>query len=142
MKKLTCDTETLTTIAKEKGDFTNNAAAMAAVAKSDYKNTFLGGQNHVAFFLDSAKSINRSNISIYDQGMTEEIQKAVQGLLRRQGDQGQGAGQLLHRHPREVSQPQEVIALMRAKEAGRHLSVPLRSRERREGTDNGQADQD
>jgi hypothetical protein len=77
MKKLTCDTETLTTIAKEKGDFTNNAAAMAAIAKSDYKNNFLGGQNHVAYFLDSAKSISRNNISIYDQGMTEEIQKAA-----------------------------------------------------------------
>jgi DNA-binding transcriptional regulator/RsmH inhibitor MraZ len=77
MKKLTCDTETLTSIAKEKGDFTNNAAAMAAVAKSDYKNAFLGGQNHVAFFLDSAKSISRNNISSYDQGCTEEIQKAA-----------------------------------------------------------------
>lgn len=76
MKKLTCDTETLTVIAKEKGDFTNNGAAMAAVAKSDYKNPFLGGQNHVAFFLDSAKSINRSNITGYDQGCSEEIQKA------------------------------------------------------------------
>jgi len=77
MKKLTSDTETLTKIAKEKGDFTNNVAAMTAVAKSDYKNAFLGGQNHVAFFLDSAKSINRNNVSIYDQGMTEEIQKAA-----------------------------------------------------------------
>jgi DNA-binding transcriptional regulator/RsmH inhibitor MraZ len=76
MKKLTCDQETLTRIAKEKGDFTNNIAAMTAVANSDYKNAFLGGQNHVAFFLDSAKSINRNNMSIYDQGMTEEIQKA------------------------------------------------------------------
>jgi hypothetical protein len=77
MKTLTCDTPTLIKIAKEKGDFTNNAAAMAAVAKSDYKNAFLGGQNHVAFFLDSAKSINRGNITKYDQGMSEEIQKAA-----------------------------------------------------------------
>jgi len=76
MQKLTCDKATLTSIAKEKGDFTNNAAAMADVAKSSYKNAFLGGQNHVAFFLDSAKSINRNNISIYDQGMTEGIQAA------------------------------------------------------------------
>jgi hypothetical protein len=74
MKTLTCDKETLVSIAKEKGDFTNNAAAMAAVAKSDYKNAFLGGQNHINFFLDSAKSINRSNMSIYDQGMTEVLQ--------------------------------------------------------------------
>jgi cellobiose transport system substrate-binding protein len=77
LKTLTCDKETLIKIAKEKGDFTNNIAAMENVAKSDYKNAFLGGQNHVAFFLDSAKSINRSNMSIYDQGMSEEIQKAA-----------------------------------------------------------------
>lgn len=76
MLKLTCNKETLVSIAKQKGDFTNNAAAMAEVAKSDYKNAFLGGQNHVNFFLDSAKSIDRSNMTIYDQGMTEEIQKA------------------------------------------------------------------
>jgi hypothetical protein len=76
MKKLTCDTNTLITIAKEKNDFTNNAAAMTAVAKSDYKSAFLGGQNHIAFFLDSAKSINRNNMTIYDQGMTETVQAA------------------------------------------------------------------
>jgi hypothetical protein len=75
-KTLTVDTETLTKIAKEKGDFTNNAAAMAAVAKSDYKNAFLGGQNHVALLLENAKKINRGNMTIYDQGMAEEIQKA------------------------------------------------------------------
>lgn len=74
MKTLTCDKETLVTIAKEKNDFTNNAVAMAEVAKSDYKSVFLGGQNHINFFLDSAKSINRSNMSIYDQGMAEVVQ--------------------------------------------------------------------
>jgi hypothetical protein len=76
MQKLTCDKETLVTIAKEKGDFTNNAAAMAEIAKSNYKNPFLGGQNHVASLLDSASTISRNTISMYDQGMTEEIQKA------------------------------------------------------------------
>jgi len=73
MTKLTCNKETLVQIATTKGDFTNNAAAMAEVAKSSYKNAFLGGQNHVNFFLDSAKSIDRSNMSIYDQGMTEVL---------------------------------------------------------------------
>jgi DNA-binding transcriptional regulator/RsmH inhibitor MraZ len=76
MEKLTCDQATLTRIAKERGDFTNNIAAMTAIAKSDYKNAFLGGQNHINFFLDSAKSISRDNISMYDLGMTEEVQKA------------------------------------------------------------------
>jgi len=74
MEKLTADKETLVTIAKEKGDFTNNEAAMTEIASSDYKNMFLGGQNHVSYLLDSAKTINRSNITAYDQGMNETIQ--------------------------------------------------------------------
>jgi hypothetical protein len=74
MLKLTCNKETLVQIATTKGDFTNNSDAMAEVAKSSYKNDFLGGQNQVAFFLDSAKSISRNNMSIYDQGMTEVLQ--------------------------------------------------------------------
>ena len=74
MKKLTVDKATLVTIAKEKGDFTNNEAAMAEIAKSDYKNMFLGGQNHVSYLLDSAKGIDRSKITAYDQGMNETIQ--------------------------------------------------------------------
>ena len=76
MQKLTVDKATLVTIAKEKGDFTNNEAAMAEIAKSTYKNNFLGGQNHVSYLLDSAKTINRGNITSYDQGMNETIQAA------------------------------------------------------------------
>jgi DNA-binding transcriptional regulator/RsmH inhibitor MraZ len=76
MKKLTCDKPTLVAIAKEKGDFTNNEAAMGEIAKSPFANPFLGGQNHVAYLLDSAKTISRNTMSPYDQGMTEEIQRA------------------------------------------------------------------
>ena len=74
MQKLTCDKATLVKIAEEKGDFTNNEAAMGEIAKSSYKNDFLGGQNHVAYLLDSAKSIDRSTMTPYDQGMNETIQ--------------------------------------------------------------------
>ena len=77
MYTLTCDATTMTDIAKKAGDFTNNETAMAAVAASDYQNAFLGGQNHVQFFLDSAKSIDKSNITMYDQGMTEKFQGAM-----------------------------------------------------------------
>lgn len=77
MRKLTCDADIMTKIAKEAGDFTNNEAAMTTVANSDYQNAFLGGQNHMAFFLASAKSIDKSNISKYDQGMSEKIQTAM-----------------------------------------------------------------
>lgn len=76
MKKMACDQPTLALIAKEKGDFTNSVSTMTAIAKSDYRNDFLGGQNHIAFFLDSAQSIKRTNVSLYDSGMTLEFQKA------------------------------------------------------------------
>ena len=77
MYTLTCDSDVMTTLAKEKGDFANNEKAMTAVANSNYQNPFLGGQNHMKFFLDSAKSINKANMSAYDQGMTETIQTCM-----------------------------------------------------------------
>lgn len=73
MYTLTCDTAVLEDIAMELGDFTNNEKSMASIATSDYGNTFLGGQNHIAEFLNSAKSIDRSSMSAYDQGMTEKL---------------------------------------------------------------------
>ncbi len=77
MKELTCNASIMEKIAKESGDFVNNEPAMKNVANSDYKNDFLGGQNHVAFFIDSAASIDKSTISMYDQGMAEKIQSAM-----------------------------------------------------------------
>ena len=77
MLMLTCDTDNMTDLAKGAGDFANNEVAMAAVANSDYGNPFLGGQNHMAFFLENAKSIDKSAMSKYDQGMNEKIQSAM-----------------------------------------------------------------
>ena len=77
MYTLTCDKATMVKIAKEAGDFTNNEPAMKEVAASDYKNDFLGGQNHMKFFIDSAASIDKSFISAYDQGMNEKIQQSM-----------------------------------------------------------------
>ena len=77
MKTLTCDGAVAEKIAKEAGDFTNNEDAMAKVANSSYQNPFLGGQNHMKFFLASAKSINKNNMSMYDQGMAETLQAAM-----------------------------------------------------------------
>ncbi len=76
LHKLTCDKDTLVAIAKDMGDFTNNELAMQEVAVSDYQNTFLGGQNHISQFLDSATSIDRSTMTAYDQGMNESLQGA------------------------------------------------------------------
>lgn len=77
MYTLTCDTDTLVSITDEMGDFTNNVPAMEALAAdASYGHEFLGGQNHIAVLLDSAQSISMANIGPYDQGMTEEYQKA------------------------------------------------------------------
>lgn len=76
MKTLTCDQATMKQITLDTEDFTNNQTAMGELAKSDYKSPFLGGQNHIALFAAAAHKINMKNISKYDQGMTEEFQKA------------------------------------------------------------------
>ncbi|MBQ7158294.1 MAG: carbohydrate ABC transporter substrate-binding protein [Treponema sp.] len=77
LETLTCDETVMTEIAKKSGDFTNNIPAMEAIAKSDYQNPFLGGQNHIKFFLDSATSIDKSCISPYDLGMSEKLQSSM-----------------------------------------------------------------
>ena len=74
---MTCDKETMVKIAKEASDFVNNEPAMREVAASDYQNPFLGGQNHIALFLDSAKSISKATMTPYDQGFAEKIQGAM-----------------------------------------------------------------
>ena len=77
MYTITCDKATLVAIAKDKGDFTNSVEAMTELAKDpSYKNPFLGGQNNIAVFLSSAQSIDKSNMTMYDQGMTEKLQAA------------------------------------------------------------------
>lgn len=77
MKDLTCNATIMEKLSKETGDFVNNEPAMQEVAASDYKNDFLGGQNHMALFIKSAASIDKSNMSMYDQGMTEKLQAAM-----------------------------------------------------------------
>ena len=77
MKVLTCDTDVMAKLAMEMGDFANNSVAMQKVATSDYKNDFLGGQNHVALFIDSAASIKKECMSMYDQGMNEKLQSSM-----------------------------------------------------------------
>ncbi|NLC92340.1 MAG: carbohydrate ABC transporter substrate-binding protein [Treponema sp.] len=77
MYTLTCDTNTMEAISKETGDFVNNESAMYNVANSNYQNAFLGGQNHIALFINSAKSIDKTNTSPYDQGITENLMSSM-----------------------------------------------------------------
>lgn len=77
MRVMTTDKETLTTITKDTQDFTNTMEGMAELAADDdFASAFLGGQNHIKLFVESAKGIDMSNISPYDQGLNEEIQTA------------------------------------------------------------------
>lgn len=76
MYQLTCDKATMVQIAEKAGDFSNNEEAMKEVASGSYKNDFLNGQNHISLFLDSAKSISKDNMTPYDQGISEKLQKS------------------------------------------------------------------
>lgn len=76
MKTLTCDTDTLLAITNQYGDFTNSVAAMTKLAEQGFEYGFLGGQNHIAVLLDSAQSIDMSNITMYDQLINEPLPAA------------------------------------------------------------------
>jgi len=74
---LTCDKDVLLDIAMEKGDFVNNKTVMKKIANSDYAHPFLGGQNHISAYLDSANSVDMSNATAYDQVLNQSFQSAM-----------------------------------------------------------------
>jgi len=76
MYSMTCDPDVAIAITKETLDYTNNQPAMEELAK-DFSSDFLGGQNHIALFVDAAKQIDMSNTCPYDQGCNEGIQTAM-----------------------------------------------------------------
>ena len=76
MKSLTCDKKIMTHITNKTQDYTNNKAAMDQIANSNYKSSFLGGQNHIKLFAQVAPKIDMSKTGPYDQGCTESFQDA------------------------------------------------------------------
>lgn len=77
MMKMTANEKIMTDITLDTEDYTNHMDAMDAIANDpEYGSPFLGGQNHIALFNDSASTIDMSNISPYDQGLNESIQNA------------------------------------------------------------------
>lgn len=77
MLKLTMNEKIMKQVTLDVEDYTNNQKAMNAIAQDpSYGSAFLGGQNHVALFNQSAANIDMSNISPYDQGLNEAIQTA------------------------------------------------------------------
>ena len=82
MQKLTCDQATMKQITLDTKDYSNNQTAMEEIGNDPtFGSDFLGGQNHVVLFTESAKKIDMSNISPYDQGCNEEMQTAMHGYF-------------------------------------------------------------
>ena len=77
MLTLTCDTNTLKSICVDAGDCINSAAAMKELSADGYKSAFLGNQNPLEIFLKNGAKISKSNMSKYDQGMTETIMNSM-----------------------------------------------------------------
>ena len=81
MLKLTCDKDVMKGIVEKDDDFVNNKPAMEEMAKSNYKSKILGGQNPLSIYCAGADKIKLDNISAYDQGCTEEFQKAMKNYF-------------------------------------------------------------
>ena len=50
---------------------------MKELSADGYKSAFLGNQNPLEIFLKNGAKISKSNMSKYDQGMSETIQSAM-----------------------------------------------------------------
>ena len=74
MRAFCCDKDFGLQFTKDTQDYYNNEAAMKELAASDFKSAFLGGQNHIALFVETAPKIDMSKNSVYDQGLNETFQ--------------------------------------------------------------------
>ena len=78
MYQMTVSDTGLRAIVEDFGDFVNNSRLMEEFASDpDFGNAFLGGQNHIALFVDTAPHITMDNLSQFDQAMTENIQASM-----------------------------------------------------------------
>ena len=59
-------------------DFVNDSALIAKYAADDsFGDSVLGGQNPLGIFSEGVATVDLSNVTAYDQGMTEEFQTAM-----------------------------------------------------------------
>jgi multiple sugar transport system substrate-binding protein len=78
MYTMTCNAPVANGITRITQDYTNNQTAMNAIAAdTTYGSDFLGGQNHIALFKESAAKIDMKNACAYDQGCNEQMQNAM-----------------------------------------------------------------
>jgi multiple sugar transport system substrate-binding protein len=78
MRDLTTNKDQLVQCTKDTEDYTNTVSGMHSLATdSSFGSEFLGGQNHIALFENSAKDIELKYISAYDQGCNEKFQESM-----------------------------------------------------------------
>jgi hypothetical protein len=121
MKKMTCDKDTLIAITEKEADFTNNISAMEEIAASDYAHPFLGGQNHIAVLLDSAQSIDMSNITMYDQLLNEPLPAAFKDYFLGTITEEQALRQLLQGRDRDLPQSDPIVGAALLRQGGKPL---------------------
>ncbi|MCH5324979.1 MAG: carbohydrate ABC transporter substrate-binding protein [Eubacterium sp.] len=77
LKQFTCNEDFMRDFTKVTLDYTNNKAAMKSIAEDkEYGSAFLGGQNHVALFYETAPNIKMDKSTKYDQLLNENFQTA------------------------------------------------------------------
>ena len=79
---MTTDKDVLKEIATADADCVNSKTVLKELAESDEGNLdLLGGQNPYAQLAAGAEKVDKSKVSAYDQGYTEEIQKAMKNYF-------------------------------------------------------------
>ena len=80
---MTTDKAVLKEIAQQDADCVNSKTVLAELASDDSGNLdLLGGQNPYKQLAEGAEKVDLSNISAYDQGCSEEIQKAAKNYFQ------------------------------------------------------------
>ena len=80
---MTTDKAVLKEIAQQDADCVNSKSVLAELSSDDSGNLdLLGGQNPYKQLAEGAEKVDLSNISAYDQGCSEEIQKAAKNYFQ------------------------------------------------------------
>lgn len=80
--KLTCDEKVMTEIFYGAGDVVNNDAVLSKLSNdADYANSFLGGQNPFYYYLESAKAVDKSNVTVNDQIFNEIFTECMRDYI-------------------------------------------------------------
>ena len=80
---MTTDKAVLKEIAQQDADCVNSKTVLAELSADDSGNlALLGGQNPYKQLAEGAEKVDLSNISAYDQGCSEEIQKAAKNYFQ------------------------------------------------------------